>query len=196
MTINNSQSFKYKAALAGKTADPLNNTNSSLKNTKIVVTLKYLSNFWRSQEMPLINCNANPELNWIEDWILFSAGDSAKFTITDAKFYVTIVTLSTKDNINLTKQWSDGFKRPVYWNNYLTIPAKVIHNETNIYELLRASFQGARRLFVLAYDATDDNEAGTKDNKNDFLPRAKVENCNALIDGRNFYDQPINDLIK
>ena len=48
--------FKYKAALVEKTANAVNNTNSSEKNTKIVVPLKYLSNFWRSLEIPLINC--------------------------------------------------------------------------------------------------------------------------------------------
>ena len=63
LTINNSQSFKYKAALLGKTADAVNNTNSSVKDAKIVVPLKYLSNFWRSLEMPLINCKVYLELN-------------------------------------------------------------------------------------------------------------------------------------
>ena len=56
LSIDNSKLFKYKAALVGKTADAVNNTNSSVKNTKIVAPLKYLSNFWRSLEMPLINC--------------------------------------------------------------------------------------------------------------------------------------------
>ena len=65
-----------------------------------------------------------------------------------------------------------------------------------MYELLRASFQGDRRLFALAYYATDDNERGIKDNRNYFLPRAKIKNYNVLIEGRNFYDQPTNDLIK
>ena len=50
LSINNSQSFKYKAALSGKTADAVNNMNSSVKEAKIVVPLKYLSNFWRSLE--------------------------------------------------------------------------------------------------------------------------------------------------
>ena len=86
--------------------------------------------------MPLINCKIHPELNWIEDYILSSAGDFAKLKITDAKLHVPIVTLSTKDNVNLTKQSSDGFKRSVYWNNYQTIPAKVIDPGTNIYALL------------------------------------------------------------
>ena len=103
LTINNSQSFKYKAALLGKTADAVGNTNSSVKDAKIVVPLKYLSNFWRSLEMPLINCNVYFELNWIEDCILSSAGNSAKFTITDTKLHVPIVTLPTKDSANLVK---------------------------------------------------------------------------------------------
>ena len=53
-------------------------------------------------------------------------------------------------------------------------------------EILIALSQDVKRLFVLAYDATDDNEAGIKDNKKNFLPRGKIENYNVLIDGRNF----------
>ena len=64
LAINNSQSFKYKAALLGKTADAVNNTNSSAKEARIVVPLNYLSNFWRSLQMPLINCKVCFELNW------------------------------------------------------------------------------------------------------------------------------------
>ena len=182
-----------------KTANAVNNTSSSVKNIKIVVPLKYLSNFWRSLEMPLISCKIHLELNWIEDCILSSARDSAKFKITDAKLHVPIVTLSTKDNVNLTKQLSNGFKRSVYWNSYQTIPAKVIDKGTNIYELLSASFQGVKRLFVLCYiiaASAANNKAGIKNNRKYFLPRAKVENYNVLIDGRNFYDPAINDLIK
>ena len=63
LTIDNSQSFKYKAVLLGKTADAVANTNCSVKEAKIVVPLKYLSNFWRSLEMPLINCKFYLELN-------------------------------------------------------------------------------------------------------------------------------------
>ena len=68
--------------------------------------------------MPLINCKVHLELNWIEDCILSSAGHSAKFEITDAKLHVPVVTLSTKDSVNQTKQLSKGFKRSVYWKNY------------------------------------------------------------------------------
>ena len=171
MTIDNSQSFKYKAALVGKT--DANNGNSFGKYTKIVVPLKYLSNFWRSLEMSLINCKVHRELYWIEDCILSSARDSAKFKITDGKLHVPTVTLSTKDNANLTKQLSDGFKRSVSWNIYQIISAKVIDNGTNIYELLSASFQGVKRLFVLAYNATDDNNAGIKTIKSIFFQKQR-----------------------
>ena len=150
--------------------------------------------------MSLINFKIHLELNWIEDCILSSAGDSAKFEITDAKLHVPIVTLSTKDSANLTKQLNEGFKRSVYWNSYETKPAKVIEQGKNIYELLNASFQGVKRVFVLSYFVAAgnnaDEEVGIKDNKKYFLPRGEIKNYNVLIDGRNFYDQPINDLIK
>ena len=68
----------------------------------------------------------------------------------DAKLHVPIITLSTKDNVNLIKQLGDGVKRSVYWNNYQIIPAKVLNQGTNIYELLSASFQRVKRLFALA----------------------------------------------
>ena len=114
-----------KAALVGKTKNSKDGS-SFVKDTKIVVPLKYLSNFWRSLEMPLFNCKVHLELNWIEDCILSSAGDSRKFEITDVKLHVPIVPLSTKDSANLRKQLREGFKRSVYWNNYQTKPAIVI----------------------------------------------------------------------
>ena len=104
LTIDNSQSFRYKAALVVKTKDAVGNTNSSIKNAKTVVPLKYLSNSWRSLEIPLINCKVYFELNCIEDCILSTAGNCAKFKITDAKLQIPIVTLSTKDSANLTKK--------------------------------------------------------------------------------------------
>ena len=83
--VFNSESFKHTAALVEKTAIAAGE-NSFVKDTKIVVPLKYLSNFWRSLEMPLINCKVNLELNWIENYILSSAGNSAKFKTTYANY--------------------------------------------------------------------------------------------------------------
>ena len=99
----------------------------------------------------------------------------------------------------MTKELSNGFKRSVYWNSYQTIPARLTNHGTNIYELLSASFQDVTRLFVLAYviaAGAANNEAGIKNNRKYFLTRTKIENFNVLIDGKIFYDQPINDLIK
>ena len=69
----------------------------------------------------------------------------------------------------------------------------------NIYKLLSTSFQGVKRLFVLAYVIAanaENNEAGIKNNKKSFLQRGKIKDYNVLIDGRNFYDHSVNDLIK
>ena len=178
LTVDNSQSFKYKANLSEKTKAAVNNTSSFVKDAKIVVPLKYLSNFWRSLEMPLINCKVHLELNWIEYYILSSAGNSAKFAITNAKLHVPIVTLSTKDSTNLTKQLNEGFKRFVYWNSYETKPAKVIEKGKNIDELLNASFQGVKRLFVLVYFIADggNDEAGIKNKRKYFLQRGEIKN--------------------
>ena len=129
LTIDNSQSFKYKAALLGKTANH-NDGKNFVKEAKIVVPLKYLSNFWRSLEMP-VNCKAYLELNWVEDCILSSDEDSAKFA-TDTKLHVPVVTVSTKDSANLTKQLNEGFKRSLYQNSYETKPAKVIEQGKNL----------------------------------------------------------------
>ena len=101
-----------------------------------------MNNFPRSLEIPLMKCKVYLELNWIKNCILFSAGDSEKFKITDVKLRVPIITLSPKDNENLTKKLSNGFQRSLYWNKYQTIPPKLIDSGTNIYELLSASFKG------------------------------------------------------
>ena len=130
--------------------------------------------------------------------------NSSKFAITDTKLHVPIVTFSTKDSANLAKQLNEGFKRSVCWNSYETKPSKVIEKRKNLHELLDASFQGVKRLFVLAYfyDAppaaggNTDDTAGIKDNRKYFLRRREIKNYNLLIDGRNFYDQPINGIIK
>ena len=168
---------------------------------KIAVPLKYLSNFWRSLEMPLINCKVEILLKWYERCLL-TAATTASFEITDPKLYVPIVTLSVEDNLKLSKLLSKGFKRSIYWNKYQVTPNKIVEiadaNDTKyIRELLDSSCQGVNRLFVLAYDnKAGNNQVSVDSYKKYFLPRIKINNCNIEIDSRNFYDQPINDLIK
>ena len=91
---DNATSFKYKSNLVGNTE------NDGTKNgVKIAVPLKYLSNFWRSLEMPLINCKVELSLKWYETCLL-TATTIANFTITDAKLYVPIVNLSIEEMQN------------------------------------------------------------------------------------------------
>ena len=103
-------SFKYKSSFI-KESTAVNN-NRVFKNVKIAVSLKYLSNFWRSLEMPLINCKIHLDLNWSKGCVMSTIADTT-FKITDTKLYVPIVTLSSKNNVKLVKLLEEGFKRPV-----------------------------------------------------------------------------------
>ena len=182
---NNSSSYKYKSSL-------ITNRNG----VKIAVPLKYLSNFWRSLEIPLINCKVEFSLTWNENCILTSLAGNSTFAITDAKLCVPVVTLSIEDNAKLTKLLSEGFKRSVYWNKYKVILNKTYNQNNYIRELLDASYQGVKRLFLLAYVNTGDNPVTANSHRKYFLPRIKIDTYNIEIDERNFYDQPINDSVK
>ena len=109
---NNTSSLVYKSKLISGTDD--NNVN----NVKLIVPLKYVSSFFISSEMPLVNCKIDLELTWHKDCMISSVnaagGQLVSFMITNNKLYVPVVTLSTKDNNNLTKQLSEGFKRTIY----------------------------------------------------------------------------------
>ena len=82
-----------------------------------------------------------------------TGADGATLEITDAKRYIPVITLSAEDNVKLIKQLNEGFKRPVYWNKYKVIDSKEItaaNEEKHIRELLDSSYEGVKRLFVLA----------------------------------------------
>ena len=151
--------------------------------------------------MSLINCKTELSLNWIEKCLLTTA-NTGIFKTTDAKLYVPIVTLSAKDNVKLLKLLSEGFKRTVFCNKYKVIGYKIVEIANNnedkyIRELLDSSWQGVKRLFLPAYNNKEGNNKVSVDSyKKYFLPKVKTENYNIEIDGRNFYDKPINDSIK
>ena len=119
LTNNNSSSFKYKSNLIGNT--DVDGANRKKENVKIAVLLKYLSNFRRSLEIPLINCKIEFLLGWYEECILSNDGNAATFKISDAKLYIPIVTLRTEDNTKLSKLLNKGFKRSIHWNKYKVI---------------------------------------------------------------------------
>ena len=145
--------------------------------------------------MPLINSKIHLELNCSKDCTMLTIADTT-FKIKNTKLYVPIVPLLSKDNVKLVKLLEEGFKRPVYWNEYQTkIESRNLDNNNLTRFPLDASFQGVRRLFVLAFDNTDNGAKKVERNSHTkyFLPRVNISNYNVLIDGRNFYDQPIND---
>ena len=110
---DNSASFKFKQKITGKTGDA-----NGIKDVEIIVSLKYLSNIWRTIELPLINYEINLILTWSEKCVLSIDTKATTFTITDTKLYGPVVTLSTQDNAKLLQQLKSGFKRTTDWNKY------------------------------------------------------------------------------
>ena len=131
-SIKDSKSFDYKASITGKLEG-----NNTEKEVEVVVPLKHLSNFWRTVDMPLINCEINFILTWSENCVITSRAcrenivgtgtyqnpqfpeidnpTGATFQITDTKLYVPVVTLST-ENGKFLEQLRSGFKRTIKWN--------------------------------------------------------------------------------
>ena len=109
------------------------------------------------------------------------------FTITETNLYVPVVTLSTQDNAKLLPQLKI-FKRTISWNKYLTKPELLAQN-TNLNHLIEPIFQGVNRLFVLAFE----NMRKEQVIKKCYLPNVEIKNYNVMIDGKNFFDQPIKN---
>ena len=84
------------------------------------------------------------------NYVLSNLVGNSTLTITDARLYISIVTLSAENNAKVSKLLSEGFKRSVYWNKYKIIPNKTYHENDHIRELLDSNYQGVKRLFVLA----------------------------------------------
>ena len=118
------------------------------ENIEIMVPLKYLSNFSRTLEVPLINCEVKLILTWSENCVIIStnvANQNPTFAITETTLYVPVVTLSSQNNAKLLPQLKSGFKRTIGWNKYLAKPELLAQN-ANLNNLIEASFQGVNRL--------------------------------------------------
>ena len=156
--------------------------------------------------MPLINYKIHLELNWSKDCVMLLI-QYLKLYNFNTKLYIPIVTLSSRGNVKLVKLLEKGFKRPVYWSEYQTkIETKDLDNK-NLTRFPLDAFQGVRRLFVLAFNNSTvnvhyipinntNNRVLRNSHTKFFLPRVNITNYNVLINGRNFYDQPINDFLK
>ena len=148
---NATDSFNFKTKITGQTAADNNNGNIAGRvDVEIMVPLKYLSNFWRTLEMLLINCEIELILTWSRNSVIISTDINNQiptFTITETNLYIPVVTLSTQDNAKLLPQLKSGFKRKTSWNKYLAKPELLARNQ-NLNHLIEPSFQGVNRLFV------------------------------------------------
>ena len=144
--------------------------------------------------MPSINCEVNLILIWYTDCdIIYTdvVNQIPTFIITETNLYVSVVTLSTQDNAKLLSQLKSGFKRAICWNKYLS-KLELLRQNPNLNHL-KDLVKRVKRLFVLTFE----NDAQRTSNKRYYLPNVEIKDYNVMIDGKNFFDQPVkNDKVK
>ena len=165
----------------------------AIDNNDNIVSLKYLSDFWRTLEVPLINCEITFQLTCSKKSFLAAstiANQVPKLKITGTKLYVPVTILSTQENLELLKLLESGFKRTINWNIYHS-KKRSETQDRYLNVLIDPSFQGEKIFFVLSFKGDD----GRKSYKQDYLPTVEIKAYNVVIDERNFFDQPVkNDL--
>ena len=127
-------------------------------------------------------------MTWSSTCVITESNGAGAFEITDTKLYVPVVTLSTQESPKFLQQLKSGFKRVINWNKYLSKPELLAQNP-NLNHLVEPSFQGINRLFVLAFE-DDDNRAA---HNSYYLPNVEIKDYNIMINGENFFDQPIKN---
>ena len=160
--------------------------------------------------MPQINCEISLILAWPENCVLTSKvtrdkfigtgtdenpqfpeindPTNATFEITDAKLYVPVVTLSTKDDNNFLEQLKSGFKRPIKWKKYRSEMTN--QPKTNyLHYLINPTFTKVNRLFVLSFENEGDRTSFSKY----YVPKVEIKDFNLLIDGKRFFDVPVKN---
>ena len=130
-------------------------------------------------------------MTWSKDCAITNSRGEGKFVITDTKLYVPFVTLSTQDNAKLLQQLKTCFKRTISWNKYQAI-LKTYPQNRYLNHLGDPSFQGVNRLIVLSFE----NEADRTSHSTYYLPKVEIKDYNNPIDGKNFFDQPVNSSLK
>ena len=214
--VVSSNSFQYKNKIIGNTynvdstivpaaggarvANPnYDANNSGKKNVELAIPLKYLGNFWRALNIPLISCEVSLELKWNKTCVITSqqigvnlhgantaAPTNSTLAINDCKLYITVVTLSKDDEIKLLTNLKSGFTREIIWNKYRSqMTTEAVNNNLNI--LVDPTFTNVNRLFVLAYQNADDRQSFSQF----YLPKVMVKDYNVIIDKLAFFDLPI-----
>ena len=205
--VVSSNSFQYKNKIIGNTynvdstivpaaggarvANPnYDANNSGEKNVELAIPLKYLGNFWRALDIPLISCEVSLELKWNKTCIITrqqigvnldggntAAPTNATLAINDCKLYIPVVPLSKDDEIKLLTNLKSGFTRELIWNKYRSqMTTEAINNNLNI--LIDPTFTNVNRLFVLAYQTADDRQSFSQF----YLPNVMVKDFNVIID--------------
>ena len=155
---NATNSFNFKTKITGQASADNNDGNIAGRvDVEIMVPLKHLSNFWRTLEMPLINCEIELILDWSANCVIIYTdvdNEVPTLTTTETNLYAPVVTLSTEDNSKLLPQLKNAFKRTITWNKYLEKPESLAQN-ANLNHLTESRFQGINRLFVLALENDD-----------------------------------------
>ena len=141
--------------------------------------------------MPLSNCEVEIILDWSANCVISYTNiaiQAPTFTITETNLYIPVVTLSTQDNAKLLPQLKSGFKRTISLNKYLAKRELSTRNR-NLNHLIKPSFQGVNRLFVLAFE-NDDQRISSK---RYYIPNVEITDYSLIIDGKNFFDQPVKN---
>ena len=195
--IRNSKSFDYKTETTGS----LDAGEHEKENVTITVTLQYLGNFWRSLDIPLINCEITLILSWYKECVLvgrahrsppaaaINSPTDAKFEITDCKLYVPVVTLSAENDNKLLEQLKSGFRITIKWNKYMSQMFSQNKNN-NLNYLIDPTFSNVNRLFVLSFENEDDRTFYYKY----YMPSVEIKDYNVLIDGNAFFELPTKNI--
>ena len=192
--VINSNTFKYKNKITGNTynvnagAQGHDVNKNGTQEVELAIPLKYLVNFWRALNIPLIGCEVFLELKWDKNCVITSLEqrDIATLAINDCKLCVPEVTLSKDDEIKLLTNLKSGFKREIIWNKYRSqMTTEAINNNLNI--LIDPTFTNVNRLFVLTYQNADDRQSFSQF----YLPKVLVKVFNVIIGKLAFFDLPI-----
>ena len=204
ISIRNSKSFDYKTNIIGN----LDIGEDEKEDVTIAIPLKHLGNFWRSLDIPLINCEITLILSWYKECVIvgralrnapdpqpnqpiaaIESPTSAKFEIADCKLYVPVVTLSAENDYKLLEQLKSGFRRSIKLNKYMSQMSNQNKNN-NLNYLIDPTFSNVYRLFVLSFENEDDRTSYYKY----YMPSVEIKDCNVLIDGNAFFELPIKNL--
>ena len=203
--VVNSDTFKYKNKITGNTynvdagVQGYDVNKNVMQEVELTIPLKYLGNFWRALNIPLISYEVSLELKWDKNCVITSleqrdigggnrdnAPTGATLAINNCKLYVPVVTLSKDDDFKLLTNLKSGFKREIIWNKYRSqMTTEAVNNNLNI--LIDPTFTNVNRLFVLAYRTADDRQSFSQF----YLPRVMVKDYNVITDKLAFFDLPI-----